>query len=468
MLCLKHEKQKTREGFSSSIGVIAAVLGSAVGLGNIWKFPYVTGANGGAAFILIYLLCLALVGLPVMLSEHLIGRNTKANAVGAFKVLQPRKPWFLVGGAGVLSAFLIMAFYTSVAGWIYAYIFKAASGSLLSTNPQETSLVFKTLVSGVGEPLFWQVVVLLVTGTIIMAGVTKGIERVTKVLMPLLFVLLIVIDIRSLTLPGAAEGLSFLFKPDFSKITVSVVLAALGLAFFKLSVGMGAMITYGSYVGENENLPKMALKVALSDTLVSLMAGIAIFPAVFAFGFEPDAGPPLLFITIPTVFSSMPFGGVFMVLFFVLTAIAATGAMLSLLEVPVAYLTEQHHWSRRNATLLTILGIGLLGSTATLSNSILANITLFGKNFFDFYDFTTSNVLLPLGGIFIALFVGWQWGQSNVYQEISNNGQIANKGLARIFLILVRYVVPVGIILVLLAGLNINIIGFLLKLLGIV
>ena len=468
MLCLKHEKQKTREGFSSSIGVIAAVLGSAVGLGNIWKFPYVTGANGGAAFILIYLLCLALVGLPVMLSEHLIGRNTKANAVGAFKVLQPRKPWFLVGGAGVLSAFLIMAFYTSVAGWIYAYIFKAASGSLLSTNPQETSLVFKTLVSGVGEPLFWQVFVLLVTGTIIMAGVTKGIERVTKVLMPLLFVLLIVIDIRSLTLPGAAEGLSFLFKPDFSKITVSVVLAALGLAFFKLSVGMGAMITYGSYVGENENLPKMALKVALSDTLVSLMAGIAIFPAVFAFGFEPDAGPPLLFITIPTVFSSMPFGGVFMVLFFVLTAIAATGAMLSLLEVPVAYLTEQHHWSRRNATLLTILGIGLLGSTATLSNSILANITLFGKNFFDFYDFTTSNVLLPLGGIFIALFVGWQWGQSNVYQEISNNGQIANKGLARIFLILVRYVVPVGIILVLLAGLNINIIGFLLKLLGIV
>ncbi len=468
MLCLKHEKQKTREGFSSSIGVIAAVLGSAVGLGNIWKFPYVTGANGGAAFILIYLLCLALVGLPVMLSEHLIGRNTKANAVGAFKVLQPRKPWFLVGGAGVLSAFLIMAFYTSVAGWVYAYIFKAASGSLLSTNPQETSLVFKTLVSGVGEPLFWQVFVLLVTGTIIMAGVTKGIERVTKVLMPLLFVLLIVIDIRSLTLPGAAEGLSFLFKPDFSKITVSVVLAALGLAFFKLSVGMGAMITYGSYVGENENLPKMALKVALSDTLVSLMAGIAIFPAVFAFGFEPDAGPPLLFITIPTVFSSMPFGGVFMVLFFVLTAIAATGAMLSLLEVPVAYLTEQHHWSRRNATLLTILGIGLLGSTATLSNSILANITLFGKNFFDFYDFTTSNVLLPLGGIFIALFVGWQWGQSNVYQEISNNGQIANKGLARIFLILVRYVVPVGIILVLLAGLNINIIGFLLKLLGIV
>ncbi|KJR48873.1 putative sodium-dependent transporter [Desulfosporosinus sp. I2] len=452
---MQQDNLKKREGFSSSIGVIAAVLGSAVGLGNIWKFPYVTGANGGAAFILIYLVCLALVGLPVMLSEHLIGRNTKSNAVGAFKVLQPKKPWFLVGGAGVLSAFLIMAFYTSVAGWVYAYIFKAAGGGLLSTNPKETSLVFNTLVSGVGEPLFWQMFVLLVTGTIIMAGVAKGIERVTKVLMPILFILLIVIDIRSLTLPGASEGLSFLFKPDFSKITVSVILAALGLAFFKLSVGMGAMITYGSYVGENENLPKMALKVALSDTLVSLMAGIAIFPAVFAFGFEPNAGPPLLFITIPTVFSSMPFGGVFMVLFFVLTAIAATGAMLSLLEVPVAYFTEQHNWSRRKSTLVTILGIGLLGSTATLSNSILANVTIFSKNLFDFYDFITSNILLPLGGIFIALFVGWQWGKSKVYQEISNNGQINNQGLADVFLFLVRFVVPIGITLVLLAGLKI-------------
>ena len=449
------EIKSKREGFSSSIGVIAAILGSAVGLGNIWKFPYVTGANGGAAFILVYLLCLALVGLPVMLAEHLIGRHTKANAVGAFKKLQPRKPWFLVGGAGVLSAFLIMAFYTTVAGWVYSYIFKAAGGALLSTKPEDTSLVFKTLVSGVSEPLFWQIFVLLVTGSIIMAGVTKGIERVTKVLMPLLFILLIVIDIRSLTLSGAGAGLSFLFKPDFSKITVSVVLAALGLAFFKLSVGMGAMITYGSYVDKSENLPKMAVKVALADTLVSLMAGIAIFPAVFAFGFKPDAGPKLLFIIIPTVFSSMPFGRVFMVLFFVLTAIAATGAMLSLLEVPIAYLTEQYQWTRRNATLLTILGIALLGSTATLSNSLLANVTLFGKTFFDFFDFATSNVLLPLGGIFISLFVGWQWGYANVKQEMSNGGELKNDGLVRVYMFLVKYVVPTAIALVLLAGLNI-------------
>lgn len=449
------EIHSKREGFSSSIGVIAAILGSAVGLGNIWKFPYVTGANGGAAFILVYLVCIALVGLPVMLAEHMIGRHTKANAVGAFRALHPRKPWFLVGGAGVLSAFLIMAFYTTVAGWVYSYIFKAAGGTLLSTKPEDTSLVFKTLVSGVGEPLFWQIVVLLVTGSIIMAGVTKGIERVTKVLMPLLFILLVVIDIRSLTLPGAGTGLSFLFKPDFSKITVGVVLAALGLAFFKLSVGMGAMITYGSYVDKNENLPKMALKVVLADTLVSLMAGIAIFPAVFAFGFQPDSGPKLLFIIIPTVFNSMPYGRVFMVLFFVLTAIAATGAMLSLLEVPIAYLTEQYQWTRRKATLLTILAIALLGSTATLSNSILANVTLFGKTFFDFFDFATSNVLMPLGGIFIALFVGWQWGYANVKKEMSNEGKLDNEGLVRVYMFLVKYIVPTAIALVLLAGLNI-------------
>lgn len=452
---MKKEFRNKREGFSSSIGVIAAVLGSAVGLGNIWKFPYVTGANGGAAFILVYILCVALVSLPVMLAEHLIGRSTKSNVVGAFKILEPRRPWFLVGGAGVLCAFLIMAFYTSVVGWVYAYIFKSASGMLISTQPEDTSLVFTRLVSGVTEPLFWQILVLLVTGTIIMAGVTKGIERVTKILMPLLFILLLIMDIRSLTLPGAAEGLSFLFKPDFSKISVGVILAALGLAFFKLSVGMGAMITYGSYIDKNENLPKMAMKVALADTLVSLMAGIAIFPAVFSFGFTPTEGPKLLFIIIPTVFNSMPFGGVFMVLFFVLAAIAATGAMLSLLEVIIAYSTEQYHWTRRKATLLTILAIGLLGSTATLSNSILAEVSVFGMTFFDFYDFTTSNILLPLGGVFIALFVGWQWKYANVKREMSNNGHLKNDGLVRVYMLLIKYVVPIAIVLVLLVGLKI-------------
>jgi neurotransmitter:Na+ symporter, NSS family len=442
-----------REGFTSSLGVIAATLGSAVGLGNIWKFPYVTGENGGAAFILIYLIAVFLVSLPVMLSELIIGRKTNLNAVGAFKKLAPNSSWHLVGLSGVISAFLIMAYYTTVAGWVFSYIFKAAAGTINSISPEYTSAVFNALVSGVGEPLFWQLLVLAVTGTIIMAGVTKGIERVTKVLMPVLFLLLLIVDFRALTLPGASEGLSFLFSPDFSKISFGVVLAALGLAFFKLSVGMGAMTTYGSYIGKEEDLPRTAIKVMLSDTLVSIMAGIAIFPAVFAFGFKPDAGPSLLFITIPTVFSSMPFGNIFMVLFFILVSIAATGAMLSLLEVPVAFLVEEFKLSRRTATIGTILAIALIGSSATWSSSLLSHITFLGKNMFDLYDFATTNILLPLGGIFIAVFVGWYWGYQRVSVEFSNEGRLRNEGLSRVYFFLVKWVAPIAIAVILFTGL---------------
>ncbi|AHF06559.1 sodium-dependent transporter [Desulfitobacterium metallireducens] len=449
----QHDKLQ-REGFSSSLGVIAATLGSAVGLGNIWKFPYVTGQNGGAAFILIYLIATLLISMPVMLSELMIGRKTNANAVGALRKLAPQEPWFLLGVSGVLSAFLIMAFYTDVAGWVFSYIFKAAVGTIHSTSPEQTYAVFQGLVSGVGEPLFWQIFVLVVTGTIIMSGVAKGIERVTKILMPVLFVLLFIVDIRSLMLPGASEGLKFLFDPDFSKISFSVVLAALGLAFFKLSVGMGTMTTYGSYIGKEEDLPRIALKVMLSDTLVSIMAGIAIFPAVFAFGFKPNDGPSLLFITIPMVFSSMPFGRPFMVLFFILVAVAATGAMLSLLEVPVAYLVEEHKLTRRVATLGTISAVALVGSTATLSTSLLSDVMFFGKNMFDFYDFLTSNILLPLGGIFFALFVGWRWGYQRMFTEFSNDRHLKNEGFAKIYFFLVKYVAPIAIMLVLLAGLG--------------
>ncbi|HEX3015879.1 MAG TPA: sodium-dependent transporter [Desulfobacteria bacterium] len=448
-------EQQKREGFSSSIGVIAATLGSAVGLGNIWKFPSVTGANGGAAFIVIYLLCVALVGLPVMIAELMIGRNAKTNAVKAYKKIAPGTPWYLTGVAGALCSFLIMAFYTCVAGWVFSYIFKAATGVISTTSPAKTSQVFKVLAGGIGQPLFWQAVVLVVIGVIITAGVTKGIERVTKVLMPILFLLLIIVDIRALSLPGAAKGLAFLFQPDFSKITVSVVLAALGLAFFKLSVGMSVMVTYGSYYSKRENLPGTALKVVLSDTLVSLMAGVAIFPAVFAFGFKPDAGPSLLFITIPTVFSSMPFGRFFMTLFFVLVSIAATGAMLSLLEVVVAFLSEELNWSRRLATWVTVVVIALFGITATLSSSVLAGVKIFGLNFFDFYDFVTSNILLPVGGIAIALFVGWRWGVKKALAEFSNNGELANAGIFKVYLLLIRFVAPVAILLILLSGLKI-------------
>ncbi|MDS1030325.1 sodium-dependent transporter [Bacillota bacterium LX-D] len=450
----KRKHNLGRDKFVTSLGVIAATLGSAIGLGNIWKFPFLAGQNGGAAFILIYLICLILVGLPLLLSELIIGRTTNANPVGAFKKLAPRTPWFLTGLTGCISAFLIMAFYSNVAGWVYAYIFKAASRVLSTTKPEITGSVFNTFVSGVGEPLFWQFMVLLVTSCIILAGVSNGIERVTKILMPILFFLLIISDLRALTLPNAWEGVKFLFQPDFSKITGAVVLTALGLSFFKLSIGIGTMVTYGSYISKKENLVSTAAKVALSDTLVSILAGLAIFPAVFAFGFQPDAGASLLFITIPTVFSSMPLGNVFMVLFFILSAIAATTAITSMFEVPVAYFTEEFKLSRPKAVLLTLGALMLVGSTATLSFSVLSDFKLFGKTMFDLFDYTTSNILMPLAGLATAVFLAWKWGFKNIAQEASNNGKIQNIRLLRIITLILKYITPVAIILVLLSGLN--------------
>lgn len=443
-----------REGFSTSLGVMAATLGSAVGLGNIWKFPYITGENGGAAFLFVYLICVSIVGLTVMISEFIIGRRGNAAAVGAFKNLTPGKPWYLTGVAGVISCSLIMFYYTTVAGWVFAYVFKSLGADLATKDPNVIKQVFADFTGSIWAPLFWQWVVLITVGIIILAGVKKGIERMTKTLLPILFVLLIISDIRALTLPGASAGLKFIFEPDFSKITGVTVLAALGLSFFKLSVGMGTMTTYGSYMGKNENLPATAARVMVSDTLVSIMAGIAIFPAVFAFGFKPDAGPSLLFMTIPMVFNSMPFGKVFLALFFMLSSIAAIGAMISLLEVPVAYLTEERKWSRTAATVASALTIALVGSTATLSNGILSDFHLFGKTMFDLFDFTSSNILLPLVGIALTIYVGWVLGPRAVYNEATNEGALKNRPLVRFFLFIVRYLAPPAIFVILLNGLG--------------
>lgn len=453
----QHPKHPHREGFSTSLGVLAATLGSAVGLGNIWKFPSMTGQNGGAAFVFVYLICVAIIGLPIMISEFIIGRRAQCNNVGCFRKLEPnpKKPWYVAGIFGVAAAFLIMFFYTDVAGWVYAYAFKALTGTFAGTTAEQTGEIFGSYVGSVAGPLIWQWIVLVTISVIIIAGVTKGIERMTKTLLPILFVLLIVCDIRALTLPGAMEGVKYLFNPDFSKITAGVVLAALGLAFFKLSVGMGTMTTYGSYIGKGESLPGTATRVAFADTLVSILAGLAIFPAVFAFGFEPDAGPSLLFITIPAVFQTMPFGQVFLTMFFVLAAIAATGAMISLLEVPVAYMTEEWHWSRRRATIVSAVIMGSVGSLATLSTSVLADNLVAGKTFFDWFDYISSNILLPVGGIIICVFLGWKLGQKVIIEEASNEGSLNNIRFLKVFTFIVRWVAPIAIVLVLLNGLGI-------------
>ncbi|MGL5032086.1 MAG: sodium-dependent transporter [Aeromonas sp.] len=447
-------KPKARDGFTSKFGVLAATLGSAVGLGNIWKFPYLTGENGGASFLLVYLIATLLVGLPVMISEIMLGRKSKTDAVTTLCTLAPKgQPWWLIAAMGVLAAFLIMSFYSEVAAWVFAYIFKAIDGSILSTDPKVTGAAFSALISNPVQSLLWQWLVLALMGGILLMGVSRGIEAVTKKLMPVLFILLLVIGVRSLTLPGASEGLRFLFSPDFSKITAGVVLTAMGLAFFKLSIGMGTMMTYGSYFRDDQNVPVTAFRVMCADLFVSMLAGIAIFPAVFAFGFEPTAGPSLLFITIPAVFASIAFGHVFMVIFFVLSAIAATGAMLSILEVPISVFSERFKISRPKAILINLLVLGAVGSTCALSNNVLADVQLAGKTFFDLFDYLSSNILMPLGGIFLCLFVGWVWGEEKMRDALTNGGELALPIIKPLFFI-IRYISPLLILIVMLKGLG--------------
>lgn len=445
-----------RDGFATRLGVLTATLGSAVGLGNIWKFPYMTGAGGGAAFLSIYLCATLLLGLPVMIAEIMLGREVKANAITTWKKLSPKgQPWILVGVSGVLAAFTIMTFYTDVVGWVFSFIIKAISGDLSSIDPKVGETAFTTMISSPWKSLFWQWGVLALVSAIIIGGVSKGIEKTTKVLMPILLFMLVAVCVRSLMLPKAMDGLAFLFTPDFSKVTTEVVFNAMGLAFFKLSLGMGTMMTYGSYFRDDADIPMTATRVMLADLVVSLLAGIAIFPAVFNFGFEPAAGPGLLFMTMPAVFTSFPGGQIFMVVFFTLTGIATIGAMLSLFEVPVAFFTESTKLTRKKATILTAIVLVIAGAPATLSFSTMSDVTIFNKNFFDFYDFLSSNILMPLGGICIALFTGWVWGLERARKSLSNNGQLQYDKVIWAFLQLVRWIAPLLVGVVLLKGLGV-------------
>ena len=451
----KSDTPAARDGFSSRLGVLAATLGSAVGLGNIWKFPALTGENGGAGFLLIYLCATLVVGLPVMIAELSIGRRARANPISAMKQLSPaRQPWWVVGVMGMLAAFLIMAFYSEVVAWVFAYVWKSIEGSALSSDALVTEAAFGSLISSPWQSLVWQWVVLLLIGGILLKGVSGGIEAVTKRLMPLLFVLLLALCIYSLTLDQARMGLAFLFYPDLSKVDAAVVLTAVGLAFFKMSIGMGTMMTYGSYFRRDQDIPATAGRVMCADLAVSLLAGIAIFPAVFTFGFEPTAGPALVFITLPAVFSQLPFGQLLMFVFFVLTSIAAIGAMLSLLEVPVVVFHEQLGWSRGTSILVSVMVVAVLGAGCALSNNILVDMRVWGRTLFDLMDFVSSNILLPAGGILIALFAGWVWGKKQFTRAVSNDGALKNAGLAAVVFTLLRYVSPVLILVVMLRGLG--------------
>lgn len=449
-----NNKVQERESFASTLGVIAAAAGSAIGLGNIWKFPYIAGIFGGAAFIVVYLICIAAIGLPVMLSEFTIGRKGQKNAIGSFKALAPRKPWFLTGWMGVAAAFMILSFYGVVAGWTLDYVVRSVMNSFAGKTPGELGEMFGGFISGVSRPIFWQIVFMALTALIISAGVKGGIEKYSKILMPLLLVILIILDIRAVTLPGAGAGLAFLFKPDFSKLSAEAVLSALGHAFFSLSLGMGTMITYGSYIGKKEKLGATATQVTIADTGIALLAGVAIFPAVFAFGIEPGAGPGLVFITLPNVFQQMPGGYIFGVLFFLLLAIAALTSSISILEVVTAYFVEELKIARHKATIIATIAITIIGIPCSLSMGPMAGVKFFGKTFFDLLDFTAANILLPLGGLFISAFVGWYLGYKKTYEEVSNEGKL-KVGYLPVYLFLAKFIAPIAIAIVFLHGLGV-------------
>ena len=413
-----------RELWDSKLGFILAAAGSAIGLGNIWKFPYIAGENGGGAFVFVYLICIAVIGLPVLIAEILMGRTTHRNPVGAFKKLSGSSFWTGVGGIGVLAGFIILSFYSVVAGWSLGYVVESLNGQFFNFNTSTAaSEHFNFLTSKPSWIIGFHGFFFLITIGVVYAGVNKGIERGSKIMMPVLLLLLVVLVIRGLTLPGANEGVRFLLYPDWSKISGHAVLIALGHAFFTLSLGMGAMMTYGSYMSDKDNIPNAAFQIVILDTVIALLAGLAIFTTVFATGQDPAAGPGLIFHTLPVVFTKIPGGYVFGILFFLLLTIAALTSAISLLEVVVAYFVDELGWKRHFAVLVFGFVTFILGVPSALSFNVMQDMRIFGLTFFDMADFLASNILLPVGGLMISIFVAWFWGMDKALAKLKKGAE---------------------------------------------
>lgn len=440
--------EQQRDNWGSRFGFIMAAAGSAVGLGNIWRFPYLTGVSGGGAFILIYVCFAIIVGLSVMLAEFTLGRNKARASTGAYKSVGTQ--WTFVGFMGVLTALFIMGFYPVVGGWATAYIFKGFTGLL--SHPDNVESVFGAFITHPYQPLIWMLIYLALNIIIVAKGVSGGIEKAGKVLMPTLFILLIIIMVRGLTLPGSGKGVEFLFKPDFTKINGQVVLAALGQAFFSLSLGMGCMITYGSFLAKTENLKGNALIVTIMDTVIAILAGLAMFPATFAYGIDPAAGPGLIFVVMPTVFANMGgVGVVFHLLFFIAFTVAALTSSISLMEVVVDYFIEQHHKNRKSAIVITSVIMIIMCVLSSLSLGALSHITFLGVGMFDFLDKLTDKVYMAIGGLLLCICVGWAMKKEDVYNEVTNNGEL-KFGLFNVWYTLIRFVLPIVIAIVSITG----------------
>lgn len=444
-----------RANFGSKLGVILATAGSAVGLGNVWRFPYMTGENGGAVFIIIYVICVVLLGIPCMISEFIVGRNGRANTARAYRELAGGTPWALIGYMGVLTGFLITGYYAVVSGWCLQYIGASLLGQL-NGDPEYFKIYFTELSTNPVKPVLWTVIILGLTYFIIANGVRDGIERASKMLMPTLFILLLIIVGASCMLPNAIKGIEFLFKPDISKINEDVFLGALGQSFYSLSIAMGCLCTYASYFDKKTNLTRSASQIAVIDCMVAILAGLMIFPAAFSVGVNPDSGPSLIFITLPNVFqqafASVPVVGYCIsLLFFVLLSLAALTSLMSLHEVSTAFVHEEMKISRKKAALIVTIATSIIGAFCSLSLGPADGLTIAGKALFDWFDFITGQIFLPIVGFLTCIFIGWFVPHHIVRREFMNNGSLVSRGYIRmfhIFLFLVKYVCPLAILLI--------------------
>ncbi len=441
-----------RGQWGSRLAFVFAAAGSAIGLGNIWRFPYTAGENGGGAFVLVYLFFVALICLPVLFAELAIGRATQRNPVGAFRALAKQSWWSWVGGLGVITGFGILAFYSVVAGWTLAYLFKAVTGAFSTpVTAGDSTLLFGELIGNPGIAIGLTGLFLFLTVVVVRGGVAGGIERTTKVLMPVLLLILLILAARSLTLPGAWEGLVYLFKPDFDKLTLRVIMGALGQALFSLSLGMGAMITYGSYLAKKEDIVSAGVSVAAFDTLIAVLAGIIIFPALFSAGVRPDAGPGLVFVVLPTIFGTLPAGSLFAFAFYLLLAIAALTSTISLLEVVVSYLVDERGWTRNRSAWLVGLGCFVIAIPSALSQGGSEIFTSFlgeGLDFLSVQSIIWGNYSLSLGALLVCTFAGWAWGWTRMRASLEEGGH--RLPLSAVVGFLVRYVCPIAIALILL------------------
>ena len=438
---------KKRAGFATRMGAIAATVGSAVGLGNIWRFPYEAGQNGGGAFIIVYIACVALLGIPVMLSEFIIGRSTHSNMKGALRKLAPKSKVYNMAYICILGAVLVLSFYSVVCGWVVEYLCQALSGNLADHTPQQYSEMFNNFVGSPWKLLGWTLLFLVVNFAVLLRGVEKGIERVSSILMPLLFLILVIFCINSLTLPGAKQGLAFMFAPDFSQLTWAGVVDAFGQAFMSLSLGVACLVTYASYFNDETSLTKDAVVIASLDTLVAILAGIVIFPAVFSFGMQPEAGPKLVFEILPSVFQQMAGGYIWAVLFFILLLFASLTSTISISEIFITFLIEEHHMTRRKAIWISAVIVVVLSTLCALSFNVLSPVKLFGMNIFDLFNYLSSNVFMLLGGLFTAVFVGWFLDRRIITEQLTNKGRLSVPVMNYLMFCL-RFIAPVAVVFI--------------------